>query len=689
MSTPDRTSTGIHTLLVANRGEIARRIMRTARAMGIATVAVYSDADADSPHVAEADLAVPLPGLSPAETYLRSAGILDAAARSGADAVHPGYGFLSESGDFARQVGQAGLIWVGPPAAAIDTMGSKVGAKEIMRAAGVPTLPSITIEGDGPPDAGAAGALGWPLLVKASAGGGGRGMRIVSGPDGLAEAVAGARREAAAAFGDGTVFLERYLSDPRHIEVQVLADAHGTTVALFERECSIQRRHQKIVEEAPSPVVSPDLRARLVDAAVAAAAAVGYVNAGTVEFVVDGGGDPYFLEMNARLQVEHPVTEAVTGLDLVRLQLLIAGGAPLPEEVHAAVAAGPQGHAVEARLYAEDPSLGWLPSTGMLHRFDYPSSGTGVRVDSGVESGSVVSPHYDAMLAKVIAHAPTRSEAAAALAAGLAGARIHGVTTNRDLLVRTLRHPAFLAGDTNTGFLDRHGLAELAAPLADHGAVRRHAVAAALAGQARRRAEAAVQPTIPSGFRNNRFAPQQVGYTSREGTFTVGYRFDRFAHTVEEVALDGTAVHLDRVTVTPDQVVLTTGGVTRRYLVEQVGATAYVDGPDGSSVLEEEVRLPVAGDRASEGSALAPMPGNVVRVAIKEGDTVEAGQVLVVLEAMKMEHAVHAASSGTVTEVNVEEGHQVETGRILVVIEPHIAPPPGPVPAIDAGPTAP
>jgi propionyl-CoA carboxylase alpha chain len=688
MSTPGRTSTGIHTLLVANRGEIARRIMRTARAMGIATVAVYSDADADSPHVAEADLAVPLPGLSPAETYLRSAGILDAAARSGADAVHPGYGFLSESGDFARQVGQAGLIWVGPPAAAIDAMGSKVGAKEIMRAAGVPTLPSITIEGDGPPDAGAAEALGWPLLVKASAGGGGRGMRVVSGPDGLAEAVAGARREAAAAFGDGTVFLERYLSDPRHIEVQVLADAHGTTVALFERECSIQRRHQKIVEEAPSPIVSPDLRARLVGAAVAAAAAVGYVNAGTVEFVVDGSGDPYFLEMNTRLQVEHPVTEAVTGLDLVRLQLLIAGGSPLPHEVHAAVAAGPQGHAVEARLYAEDPSLGWLPSTGMLHRFDIPSSGTGVRVDSGVESGSVVSPHYDAMLAKVIAHAPTRSEAAAALAAGLAGARIHGVTTNRDLLVRTLRHPAFLAGDTDTGFLDRHGL-ELAGPLADHGAVRRHAVAAALAGQARRRAEAAVQPTIPSGFRNNPFAPQQVSYTSREVTFTVGYRFDRFAHTVEEVTLDGTAVHLDRVTVAPDQVVLTTGGVTRRYRVEQVGATAYVDGPDGSSVLEEQVRLPVAGDRASEGSALAPMPGSVVRVAIKEGDTVEAGQVLVVLEAMKMEHAVQAASTGTVTDVSVEEGDQVETGRILVLIEPDTAPAPGPVPAIDAGPPTP
>ena len=669
MTTPNRTPAPVRTLLVANRGEIARRIIRTARSMGVTTVAVYSDADADSPHVAEADLAVPLPGTSPADTYLRVPLILDAAWRTGADAVHPGYGFLSESGDFARAVVEAGLTWVGPPAAAIDAMGSKVGAKEMMRAAGVPTLPSVTIDGDAPPDGPAVDALGWPLLVKASAGGGGRGMRIVSGPDDLAEAVAGARREAVAAFGDGTVFLERYLADPRHIEVQVLADASGDTVALFERECSIQRRHQKIVEEAPSPFVSPDLRARLVDAAVAAAKAVGYVNAGTVEFVVDGSGQPFFLEMNTRLQVEHPVTEAVTGLDLVRLQLLIAGGAPLPPEVAAAVAAGPQGHAIEVRLYAEDPALGWLPSTGTLHRFELGPSGGGVRVDSGVETGSVVSPHYDPMLAKVVSHAPTRSEAAAALAATLSAARIHGVGTNRDLLVRTLRHPGFLAGDTDTGFLERHGLETLAAPLADEGARQRHAVAAALAGQDRRRSQARVQPTIPSGFRNNPFALQQVVYDAGGESTTVGYRFDRAGRSVAELEVDGTPVPLQGAVVAPGRVAITAGGVTRRYRVDQRGTTAYVDGPDGSSALEEHVRLPQAGEQVSEGSALAPMPGGVVRVAVDPGDVVEAGQLLVVLEAMKMEHAVHASSPGTVSEVNVVEGDQVETGRILVVIE--------------------
>ncbi len=342
-------------------------------------------------------------------------------------------------------------------------------------------------------------------------------MRVVWGPSELADAVDGARREAEAAFGDGAVFLERYLREPRHIEVQVLADAYGDTVALFERECSIQRRHQKIVEEAPSPVVTPELRHRLTGAAVAAARQVGYVNAGTVEFLVDAEGEPYFLEMNTRLQVEHPVTEAICGLDLVRLQLLIAGGAPMPPEVAAAVAAGPRGHAIEARLYAEDPSLGWLPSAGTLHRFEYTDrqGAIAIRVDSGVESGSVVSPHYDPMLAKFIAHAPSRAEAATALAASLTTTRIHGLTTNRDLLVRVIKHPGFLAGKTDTGFLDRHGVDRLASPLADLDAVRRHALAAALAEQARRRRGARVQPTVPSGYRNNASGLQQDTYRGR------------------------------------------------------------------------------------------------------------------------------------------------------------------------------
>ena len=676
------TATGVPlrpvtTLLVANRGEIARRIIRSARAMGIVTVAVHSDADTDSPHVAEADLSVRLPGVSPSDTYLRHDLLVDACRRSGADAVHPGYGFLSESGEFARAVTGAGLVWVGPPASAIDAMGSKIGAKDMMRAAGVPTLPSVTVDGDTPPDPQLVDDLGWPLLVKASAGGGGRGMRIVDGPEALAGALAGARREAASAFGDGTVFLERYVTAPRHIEVQVLADGHGTVVALFERECSIQRRHQKIIEEAPSPVVGTALRARLSDAAVAAARAVGYVNAGTVEFVLDtaagdgpDAGAPYFLEMNTRLQVEHPVTEAVTGLDLVRLQLLVAGGSPLPDEVHAAVARGPVGHAVEARLYAEDPAAGWLPSTGVLHRFTVPTDRPGVRVDSGVGTGDTVSPHYDPMLAKVIAHAPTRPEATAVLAAALAGAQVHGVTTNRDLLVRTLRHEAFRSGETDTGFLERHGLDALAAPLADDRAVARHAVAAALAGQAVRRLAAPVLATLPSGWRNNTVDRQEITYAVRGRHVQVAYRMARRGHSVAGVAVDGEPVVLTVGGVGPDAVVLTTDGVTRRYAVHQVGAVTYVDGPDGSSTLLEEDRHPVAGDQATEGSSLAPMPGSVVRVAVSPGDRVTAGQVLVVLEAMKMEHTVPAGVAGTVAEVTVVEGDQVETGRVLVVVDP-------------------
>ena len=563
----------------------------------------------------------------------------------------------------------AGLAWVGPPADAIDAMGSKIGAKELMRGAGVPTLPSLVVDGDALPDRDATDGLGWPLLVKASAGGGGRGMRVVADRDQLAEAVTGARREALSAFGDGTVFLERYLVDPRHIEVQVIADRRGNTVALFERECSIQRRHQKIIEEAPSPMVSADLRARLVGAAMAAARAVGYVNAGTVEFVVDGQGHPFFLEMNTRLQVEYPVTEAITGLDLVRLQLLIAGGAPIPDEVGAALAAGPRGHAIEARLYAEDPANGWRPSTGTLHRFEIPA-GPGVRIDSGVESGSTVSRHYDPLLAKVIVHSPTRSEAAAVLAATLAGARIHGVTTNRDLLVRTLRHPAFGAGDTDTGFLDLHRLDTLAAPLAEHAAVQRQAVAAALAGHADRRARTQVQATVPSGWRNSPSSLQESAFDTPGGTVTVGYRFDRFGNRLARVEIDGEPADVTAGPIAPDAVVLTSCGVTRRYAVDRIGTTIYVDGPDGSTALVEHARFPTSSGHLTPGSSVAPMPGGVVRVAVAVGDVVEAGQLVVMLEAMKMEHAVHAPSPGTVQEVNVSVGDQVETGRVLVVVTP-------------------
>ena len=666
----------IRTLLVANRGEIAARIMRTARAMGIATVAVYSDADAESPHVAEADTAVRLPGTAPADTYLRSALILDAASRAGADAIHPGYGFLSESGDFARVVTGAGLIWVGPPAAAIDAMGSKIGSKELMRAAGVPTLPSVTVDGDALPDIVAVEELGWPLLVKASAGGGGRGMRVVWGSSELTEAIIGARREAEAAFGDSTVFLERYLRDPRHIEVQVVADAYGDTVALFERECSIQRRHQKIIEEAPSPGVSPQLRSPPGGGGGDRRPSRG-LRQRRHRRVRGGQPGRAFLPRD-----EHPPPGRAPGhRGHYRARPGASATAHRRRSAHAGRGpcrgqAGPRGHAIEVRLYAEDPARGWLPSTGVLHTFDLTASGPPegpVRVDSGVASGNTISPHYDPMLAKVIARAPTRDEAAASLALTLARSRIHGPVTNRDLLVRVLRHPAFLAGNTDTGFLDRHGLDQLAAPLAGLDARRRHALAAALAGQARRRGRAGVQPTIPSGYRNNASALQTTTYDLADGEvdrqLVVGYRFDRFGQQLYEVEIDGSTVEVEVLSVTGDHVRLNMGGLTRHYLVEQAGRTFYVDGADGSSTLVEQEDFPSEGNRVIEGSAVAPMPGGVVRVAVIEGDAVTAGQPLVVLEAMKMEHSVNATSDGVVTSVSVSEGDQVETGRVLVVVD--------------------
>ncbi|HEX6676926.1 MAG TPA: biotin carboxylase N-terminal domain-containing protein, partial [Actinomycetes bacterium] len=472
-------------LLVANRGEIASRVLRTCRAMGVATVAVFSDPDADAPFVAEADEAVALGGATPAESYLRGEAIIEAAERTGADAVHPGYGFLAENADFARACRKHGLTFVGPPPEAIAAMGDKLEAKRLAAAVGVPVLPGLEVTDlDEAGLRAVAEEVGWPVLVKAALGGGGVGMRLVREPGELAEAVAAARRQAGAAFGGDAVFLERYVERPRHVEVQILGDLEGRVVQLFERECSIQRRHQKLVEECPSPVVDAELRERLAAAAVAVGQAIGYVGAGTVEFLLTPEGEFWFLEVNTRIQVEHPVTEAVTGLDLVRLQLLVADGEPLPAEARRPTITG---HAIEARLYAEDPRRDFLPAAGRLHRFRVEPR-PGLRIDAGVRDGSVVGVHYDPLLAKVVAHAPTRAEAAGLLAAALATARIHGLVTNRDLLVRVLRHAAFLAGETDTHFLERHGVSELGAPLAGAEAERVSAAAAALAAQAARRA---------------------------------------------------------------------------------------------------------------------------------------------------------------------------------------------------------
>ncbi|HEX5299261.1 MAG TPA: biotin carboxylase N-terminal domain-containing protein [Streptosporangiaceae bacterium] len=648
-------------LLIANRGEIAARIIRSAHALGIATVAVYSDPDADAPYVTLADEAVRLPGAAPADTYLRGDLIVAAATATGAEAVHPGYGFLSENAAFARACADAGLVFVGPRPETIEAMGDKVKAKATMAAAGVPTLPSATVT-DTTGLAAAAAGVGFPLLVKAAFGGGGRGMRLVAGPGELAEAVSTARSEAASAFGDGTVFLERYVTDPRHVEVQILGDTAGTVLHLFERECSIQRRYQKIVEECPSPAVGEDLRDALTAAAEAAGRAVGYTGAGTVEFVLDRDGSFYFLEMNTRLQVEHPVTEEVTGLDLVELQLRIAEGEPLPPQAREARIGG---HAIEVRLYAEDVAAGFVPATGPLHRFSIPAA-PGIRVDTGFRSGSVVSPHYDAMLAKVIAHGRTRAGAARRLARALAQAEIHGVTTNRDLLTAILTEPEFLAGGTDTGYLTRHEPAALAAAAAPGAAAARvHALAAALARQAGNRAGAPVLGTLPSGWRNVFSAPQRVSYTAAGQPREVTYRLRGDRVTAE---VNGEPVEALVLGATPDQVDLEVDGTRRVYRVHQAGDGTYVDASDGASALRETPRFGDPTKLAPAGSLLAPMPGLVLRVLAEPGTAVTAGQPILVLEAMKMEQTVSAPAGGVLAELHAKAGDQVSTGQVLAVL---------------------
>ncbi|MFJ6391385.1 biotin carboxylase N-terminal domain-containing protein [Streptomyces sp. NPDC091972] len=611
----------ITSVLVANRGEIACRIFRTCHELGIRTVAVYSDPDANALHTRVADTAVRLPGAAPADTYLRPDLIVKAALDAGADAVHPGYGFLSENADFARAVLDAGLTWIGPPPSAIEAMASKTRAKELM---GLAPLRDVT-----PADL--------PVLVKAAAGGGGRGMRIVRRTEDLAAALESARAEAASAFGDGEVFVEPYVEDGRHVEVQILADTHGTVWALGTRDCSLQRRHQKVIEEAPAPGLPESLTAELHELAVRAARAVDYVGAGTVEFLVSGT-KAHFLEMNTRLQVEHPVTEAVFGLDLVAEQLRVAEGAALPDEPPQ-----PRGHAVEARLYAEDPARDWTPQTGTLHRFSVPPS---VRLDTGYESGDDIGVHYDPMLAKVVAHAPTRAEAVRRLAGALERATIHGPATNRDLLVNSLRHEEFTTARMDTGFYDRHlpELTELAPdPLAP--------LAAALAD--------AVGRSRFGGWRNLHSSPQAKRYTMAGEEHEVRYR-----HTNKGLEADGVrVVHADA-----GRVVLEAAGVRRTFEVARYGDEVYV----GATALRALPRFPDPQAQLAPGSLLAPMPGTVVRVAdgLAEGAAVAAGQPLLWLEAMKMEHRITAPVTGTLTALQAVPGQQVTVGSLLAVVEP-------------------
>lgn len=651
-------------VLIANRGEIARRVMRSCRELGLQTVAVYSEPDRDGLFVAEADEAVALGGSTPGESYLRIDAILNAAAKTGADAIHPGYGFLSENAEFARSCAAAGIVFIGPSPEAIAAMGSKIEAKKRMQAAGVPTLPSVNVAGQ------SADALklevetlGLPLLIKASAGGGGRGMRIVRSAGELQPALDAARQEAQSAFGDATVFIEPFVEISRHVEIQIFGDRQGNVVSLFERECSIQRRHQKILEESPSSAVDGAMRAEMGQAAVRGGKAIGYVGAGTVEFLVTPEGNFYFLEVNTRLQVEHPVTEEVTGLDLVRLQLMVAQGQPLPAE---ALQPRLQGHAIEVRLYAEDPRRDFLPVTGTLHEFDF-SAGPSARIETGVGKGSAVSPFYDPMLAKVIVHASTRAQAARQLSQKLRRLKLHGLRTNRELLVRLLEHPEFLAGQTDTHFLTRHSPAALGAPLADEAADGLHAVAAALAAQAQRREEVAVLGAVPSGWRNSASQLQRDRFTVGEREITVGYRIDRQRLILE---LDGRELPSPRLlSCCPSRVELEMEGVRRRYDVHRAGKTHYVDSALGSSELELIDPFPVPGMALAAGSLVASMPGLVVELKVAVGDDVQQGDVLLVIESMKMLHPVTAPTAGKVTELRVAAAAQVEAGTVLAVIE--------------------
>ena len=646
MSTADPSP--ISSLLVANRGEIARRVFRTARAMGVRTVAVFVDADEDAPFVREADVAVRLP-----DTYLDGAAVIDAARRAGADAVHPGYGFLSENAGFARAVIDAGLTWVGPSPEVIESMGDKIAAKRVAVDAGVPTLPSSD-------DPGSDTDVGYPLLVKASAGGGGKGMRIVQSADGLAEAVAAAQREALSGFGDDRVFLERYVARSRHVEIQILGDGHGNVVHLGERECSIQRRHQKIIEESPSPIVDDAMRSAMGDAALALARAMGYQSAGTVEFLVDDDTrEFFFLEVNTRLQVEHPVTEEVTGIDLVREQLRIAAGEPLGYDQSAIDWTG---HAIEARLYAEDPANDFLPATGTLAAFT-PADDPKVRWDSGVVEGSIIGVDFDPMIAKVVAHGPTRADAAGRLALALERLHLGGLVTNRDFLAATLRTPEFLAGDTTTDFIER---VLRPGEAGDVGEIRLAAVTAAMWIQGDNRARDDVWGHLPSNWRNGGFPAERITFThpSADDPITVAYRARR----------DGTFVCEGGETITihrwsPADIDIEIDGRRATAAVTRAGDAIHVQ--SGATTVSFGIvpRFVIPGSELPPGGLVAPMPGVVLDVRCVVGDTVAAGQVLVVLEAMKMEHHISAPVDGTVTDVPIAVGEQLENGALLLTIE--------------------
>ena len=637
--------------------------MRTCRKMGISTVAVYSDADAQMPFVAEADEAVRIGPAPSNESYLRIDRILEAAALTNSDAVHPGYGFLAENAAFADACVEAGVIFIGPTADAIRSMGSKREAKALVSKAGVPVIPGYDGADQNPKVLAAqAVQVGFPVLLKASAGGGGKGMKLVREEAGLADAIASAAREGESSFGDGTLLVEKYIDNPRHVEIQILGDSHGNLIHLNERECSIQRRHQKVIEEAPSPALDAALRKQMGEAAVLCGKAIAYENAGTVEFILAPDRSFYFLEVNTRLQVEHPVTECLTGLDLVEEQIRVAQGEKLRTSQEAVRL---DGAAVEVRLYAEDPAGGFLPQSGPVVDWHLPEA-EGLRVDSGVETGSAVGIHYDPMLAKIITSGASRDLALQRMRRALRSLSAQGLTTNRDFLLRVLSHPAFIAGDIDTHFIDRHIEDGLLAPTPE--ADEQHAaLVAALAEQQRRDNDRTLVPEVPSGWRNNYHTPQWVEYSNGERDIRVEYRYlgdDRF-----ELSTAGDAHDVRVISWEAPTLVFEDGTHRRQARVMFAGERVFVHTMDYSVGLTRKPRFPDLFAAVPEGGCIAPMPGKVIELRIAEGDAVQAGQVLLIMEAMKMEHTVTAPHDGTIAQVTVSAGDQVDADALLVVVE--------------------
>ena len=636
-----------HKLLIANRGEIACRIIKTAHEMGISCVAVYTEADTHSPFVRMADQAIKL-----SDSYLNGNEIINAAKQTGAEAIHPGYGFLSENAKFARAVQKEGLIWVGPNSRVITSMGDKLKAKDIAEKAGVPTLPMTT-------DPKKANTIGYPILIKAAAGGGGKGMRIVEDKKDLKEAIAGAQREAKTGFGDDRVFIERYVASSRHIEIQILGDSQGNVVHLGERECSIQRRHQKIIEESPSPRVDSEMRTAMGDAAIKLAKKLKYESAGTVEFLVDDKtGEFWFLEVNTRLQVEHPVTEEVTGKDLVYEQLRIARGEELGYSQDDITW---KGSSIEARLYAEDPSNDFLPATGTLIAYESDTN-IDARWDTGIEQGSVVGTDFDPMLAKVITKGKTRVDAANKLALALESLHIGGVTTNRDFLVASLRSEDFLKGKTTSDFIEKSNPQR--AVVLKGSALENATSAAALWIQGQNRENANILKEIPTGWRNSRLPRQKITLSYLDNEVEVTYKSNRDgSFAVNE---ETTAKVIDW---TPSGIDIEINSSRFYSKITQADDNIVVHGPWGDALFKILPRFTLPGSEIQAGGLIAPMPGKVIDLKVKVGSKVKKGDTLVILEAMKMEHQVKASEDGKVTKVLIKKDDQLENGALLMVVD--------------------